>query len=165
MRRGRWLRNGLTFAHYHLRSFEEYIWKFSRGGNDGKGVVKNKHFRYNSPAIFDLFAQTFAFEGTSTASRLTKEAPAEIHHLTNIPGVAEAMQDSIFRYCADSEIFVEESLQSMLADNRIDENTKKSWEKLCSVWREKREPKNKTIFDYEIDIEIRKRNIGACREI
>lgn len=129
-------------CHYHLRSFEEYIWKFSRGENDGKGVVKNKHFRYNSPAIFDLFVQTFAVEGTSHVSRLAKETRAEIHRLTTIPGVAEAMQDIIFRYCTASATFVEESLQSVLVDERIDHNTKQAWEKLCSSWREERAQKS-----------------------
>lgn len=128
-------------CHYHLRSFEEYIWKFSRGENDGKGVLKNKHFRYNNPAIFSLFTQTFEIEGTSEVSRLAEATRTEIHRLTSIPGVAEAMQEIIFRYSAASAIFVEESLQSILVDDRIDQDTKQKWENLCLSWKRNREQK------------------------
>lgn len=136
-------------CHYHLRSFEEYIWKFSRGENDGKGVVKNKHFRYNSPAIFSLFAQTFEVEGTSPASRLAEDIRTEMRRLTNIPGVAEAMQEIIFRYCTASAVFVEESLQSMSVDDHIDPDTKQVWEKLCSSWRNDRAQTQNSVLSKE----------------
>lgn len=132
-------------CHYHLRSFEEYIWKFSRGENDGKGVIKNKHFRYNNPAIFDLFAQTFKVEGTSTASRLSEDIHTEIRRLLEIPGVSDAMQEIFSKYHKASAVFVEESLQSMSVDDRIDSHTKQTWENLCSSWRQERLQKGTNI--------------------
>ncbi|MBS1097242.1 glycosyltransferase family 2 protein [Gluconobacter sphaericus] len=132
-------------CHYHLRSFEEYIWKFSRGENDGKGVIKNKHFRYNNPAIFDLFAQTFKVEGVSTASRLSEDIYTEVRRLLKIPGVSDAIQEIISKYHKASAVFVEESLQSMLLDDRIDSHTKQTWENLCSLWRQERLKKESNI--------------------
>ncbi|MQS00244.1 hypothetical protein GFJ39_13890 [Gluconobacter sp. AC10] len=125
-------------CHYHLRSFEEYVWKFSRGENDGHGVVKNKHFRYNSPAIFNLFTQTFDVRGTSQSARLTEKVRAEIRRLASLPGVMDAMQNIAFRYSTASATFVEESLQSILADNRVDPDTKQAWQNLCLSWRKER---------------------------
>lgn len=125
-------------CHYHVRSLEEYVWKFARGENDCNGVLTQKHFRYNNPGIFALFTERFSLGGTQPAAVLAGDIQREIRRLRSIPGVDAAVEEIETRFRAQSAAYVEQSDQLVQADDRIAPAVRARWSELVSLWRERR---------------------------
>lgn len=125
-------------CHYHVRSLEEYVWKFARGENDGNGVLTTKHFRYNNPGIFELFTSRFEAGGPKPALPLAEDVKRGIRRLLRLPGVAEAQAEVEQRFARQSVAYVEQSQQIMKADDRIAGPVRERWCSLVAAWREAR---------------------------
>ena len=125
-------------CHYHIRSLEEYVWKFSRGENDGNGVLKIKKFRYNNPGIFNLFLDKFYIDGIDNFPKLSNNFVFEFNRIESIPGVKESITVIQNNFKDKSLGFVEESASSIVEDERIDPEIKRKWLNLVDEWRKKR---------------------------
>ncbi|MDL2170275.1 MULTISPECIES: glycosyltransferase family 2 protein [Asaia] len=125
-------------CHYHVRSLEEYVWKFARGENDGNGVLKIKHFRYNNPGIFNLFTTRFDAGGPKPALPLAEDVRRGIRRLSRLPGVAKAHEEIERRFAEQSRDYVEQSAAIMKEDDRIDVETRERWCALVAQWRDMR---------------------------
>ncbi|WP_438383019.1 glycosyltransferase family 2 protein [Asaia sp. BMEF1] len=124
-----------SICHYHVRSLEEYVWKFARGENDGSGVLKQKHFRYNNPGIFDLFTTRFEAAGDQPVRVLSEDIHRGIRRLLGLPGVAEAQAEIERRFQSQSLAFVEQSARIMRQDDRIAADVREKWCALVDEWR------------------------------
>ncbi|NIE78772.1 glycosyltransferase family 2 protein [Asaia sp. As-1742] len=122
-------------CHYHVRSLEEYVWKFARGENDGNGVLKTKHFRYNNPGVFNLFTTRFEAGGPKPALPLAEDVHRGIRRLSRLPGVTEAREEIERRFAEQSIDYVEQSAAIMKEDDRIDVETRERWCALVAEWR------------------------------
>lgn len=130
--------NWSYICHYHIRSLEEYIWKFSRGENDGNGVLKIKKFRYNNPGIFNLFLDKFHSNDLNKFPNLSDNFLLEFNRIKSIPGVDEAFNLIINKFKENSLVFVEESVLAISYDDRIDDEIKRKWSDIVSDWRKER---------------------------
>ncbi|WP_025884511.1 glycosyltransferase family 2 protein [Asaia prunellae] len=128
--------NNAFICHYHVRSLEEYVWKFARGENDGTGVLKKKHFRYNNPGIFELFVTRFDLDGPQPARILLEDIQYGIRRLLRLPGVAEAQAEVEHHFRSQSSAYVEQSLEIMTQDDRIASDVKDKWRILVDAWRQ-----------------------------
>lgn len=124
-----------SICHYHVRSLEEYVWKFARGENDGTGVLKQKHFRYNNPGIFDLFTTRFEAEGAQPVRVLADDIRRGIRRLLTLSGVAVAQTEIERRFQSQSLAFVEQSARIMQQDDRIAADVRERWCALVDEWR------------------------------
>ncbi|WP_162993511.1 glycosyltransferase family 2 protein [Asaia bogorensis] len=125
-------------CHYHVRSLEEYVWKFARGENDGSGVLRIKHFRYNNPAIFNLFTTRFEAGGPKPAQPLAEDTRRGMRRLSRLPGVTMAQEAVERRFAMQSVDYVEQSATIMKEDDRIDPETRERWCALVAQWRQAR---------------------------
>lgn len=125
-------------CHYHIRSLEEFVWKFARGENDGAGVLSTKHFRYNDPGIFELFSSHFDLRGAQPALPIADDIRREIRRYMALPGMVEAVRVVEQRFRQQSVDFVEQSVRSIAADNRVPESVQDRWGHLVQAWREQR---------------------------
>ncbi|RUT25299.1 hypothetical protein C0V97_11970 [Asaia sp. W19] len=123
-------------CHYHVRSLEEYVWKFARGENDGKGVLIDKSFRYNTPAIFEIFLNRLESSGGQPALPLVEDIQRGVRQLMRLPGVQDACEQIVQRFKAQIRDFVEQSDQIMQCDDRIDSDVRARWAALVEMWRE-----------------------------
>ncbi len=124
-----------SVCHYHVRSLEEYVWKFARGENDNSGVLKTKHFRYNNPGIFELFTSRFDTGGVQPGLVLAEDINRETRRLLRLPGVAEASKEVAQRFRTQVGAFVEQSAQIMKQDDRIALDVRERWCALVDEWR------------------------------
>ncbi|GBQ93402.1 hypothetical protein AA0535_2820 [Asaia krungthepensis NRIC 0535] len=127
-------------CHYHVRSLEEYVWKFARGENDGNGVLTTKHFRYNNPGIFELFTSRFEAGGPKPVLPLAEDIRCGIRRLSRLPGVVAAREGIERRFLEQSREFVEQSARIMSEDDRIAQETRDAWCGLVARWRDVRDP-------------------------
>ncbi|MFC0511029.1 glycosyltransferase family 2 protein [Asaia spathodeae] len=134
-----------AICHYHVRSLEEYVWKFARGENDNTGVLKEKHFRYNNPGIFDLFTTRFSLDGPKPGRVLADDIHRGMRRLLAIPGVAAAQAEIERRFLSQSVAFVEQSARIMQNDDRIAADVRERWCALVDEWRELRGHKREMI--------------------
>lgn len=125
-------------CHYHVRSLEEYVWKFARGENDGNGVLTTKHFRYNNPGIFDLFTSRFDADGPQPALPIADDVKRGMRRLLRLPGIVEAQKEVEIQFAGQSIAFVMQSATIMKEDDRIAPETRARWCALVDLWREAR---------------------------
>ena len=125
-------------CHYHVRSLEEYVWKFARGENDGNGVLTTKHFRYNNPGIFELFTSRFDAGGPKPALPIAEDIRRGMRRLLRLPGVSDAQRNIEAQFARQSVAFVEQSAAIMKEDDRIAPETRARWCALVDLWREAR---------------------------
>ncbi|UYH50636.1 glycosyltransferase family 2 protein [Candidatus Kirkpatrickella diaphorinae] len=120
--------------HFILRSFEEFVWRYARGENDGNAVLPVKRFRYNNHGIFELFLTRFRLSGSHLSPVIAARCHEEINGLMAIPGVRDAYQDVVRHFGQTVSLYVEQSLEAVRQDGNVSAEIRAEWTQLVEAW-------------------------------